>query len=139
VNDEARALEWQWVRAGLLVVAGLVAAALIGWGIRSARYEDVAFQETRRCLVEEKGIAVQPTHDLIARTADLGALDLVVETNPVTVSVASSVEQAERIAAAYRQVGGDLGTRLEVRGRTVYLWEAAPSGTQRQTMYDCGY
>jgi hypothetical protein len=139
VSDDAQALEWYWLRVGLVVVAGLVVAALAVWGIQTARYEDVGFLETRRCLVEEKGLAVRQTRDLIARTADRGALDVVVEGNPVTVSVASSVARAERIAAAYRQVGGELGPRLEVRGRTVYFWEAAPTSPQLQTMYECHY
>jgi hypothetical protein len=63
----------------------------------------------------------------------------VIETNHVTVSVASSSERAERIVESYRSVAGELGERLELRGRTVYLWERPPSPTQRQTLFDCTY
>ena len=127
------------LRGGFAVVALLVVAALVGWGIQTAVWEDPAFEKTQRCLVNEKGAAVEPSRDPIARSAELGALDTVIETNRVTVSVAGSTEGAERIAAAYRSVGGELGERLELRGRTVYLWERSPSPTQRQTLFDCTY
>jgi hypothetical protein len=131
--------EWRYLRGGFVVVALLVTAALVGWGVQTAVWEDPAFEETTRCLVNEKGTAVETTRDPIARSADLGALDTVIETNHVTVSVASSSERAERIVESYRSVGGELGERLELRGRTVYLWERPPSPTQRQTLFDCTY
>jgi len=139
VSTPVRADEWRYLRGGLLAVAALVAAALLGWGIESARYVDRAFAETRRCLVDEKGAPVQPTRDPVARSADLGALDTVIETNRVTVSVSSNADRAERVVSAYRSVGGELGRRLELRGRTVYLWERPPSPTQRQALFDCTY
>ena len=131
--------DWPYVRGGLVAVALLVTAALVAWGIQAAVYEDPGFEKTLRCLVNEKGAAVTTPRDPIAGSAELGALATVVETNGVTVSVAASETSAERVAAAYRSVGGDLGERLEVRGRTVYLWERPPSPTQRQTVYDCAY
>ncbi len=131
--------EWKYLRGGFVVVALLVTAALVGWGVQTAVWEDPAFEETTRCLVNEKSAAVETTRDPIARSADLGALDTVIETNHVTVSVASSSERAERIVESYRSVAGELGERLELRGRTVYLWERPPSPTQRQTLFDCTY
>jgi len=131
--------EWSYLRVGFAAVALLVVAALVGWGIQTAVWEDPAFEKTQRCLVNEKGAAVEPSRDPIARSAELGAFDTVIETNRVTVSVAGSTEGAERIVAAYRSVGGELGERLELRGRTVYLWERSPSPTQRQTLFDCTY
>jgi hypothetical protein len=131
--------EWRYLRVGFLAVLALVVAALVSWGIQTAIWEDPAFEETRRCLVSEKGIAVEPTRDPIARSAELGALRTAIETNGVTISIASSEEAAERILAAYRSVAGDLGTRLELRGRTVYLWDGEPSPSQRQTLFDCTY
>jgi hypothetical protein len=131
--------EWRYLRVGFLAVLALVVAALVSWGIQTAIWEDPAFEETRRCLVSEKGIAVEPTSDPIARSAELGALRTAIETNGVTISIASSEEAAERILAAYRSVAGDLGTRLELRGRTVYLWDGEPSPSQRQTLFDCTY
>ena len=131
--------EWAYLRAGLAVVAVLVAAALVSWGVQTAVYEDPAFERMQRCLVNEKLVAVEPATDPIARSAELGALRTVIETNGVTVSVAASRSGAERLADAYRSVGGDLGARVELRGRTVYLWDREPSPTQRQTLFDCTY
>ena len=131
--------EWRFLRAGLVTVGVLVVAALVGWAVQTARYEDTGFRELGRCLVEEKGAPIARTYDPIALSAELGALDTVIETNRVTVSVSGDEKEAERIGANYRAVGGELGERLEVRGRTVYLWERAPSPTQRQALFDCTY
>ena len=131
--------EWRFLRAGLVAVGVLVVAALVGWAVQTARYEDTGFAQLRRCLVEDKGAPVTQTRDPIARSAELGALDTVIETNRVTVSVAGDEQGAERIAANYRSVADDLGTRLELRGRTVYLWERVPSPTQRQALFNCTY
>lgn len=131
--------EWAFLRAGFVAVGALAVAALVGWAVQTARYEDPGFDELRRCLVEERGAQVTATRDPIARSAELGALDTVIETNPVTVAVAGDADSAERLAASYRAIADDLGTRLEVRGRTVYLWEREPSPTQRQALFDCTY
>lgn len=129
--------DWVFLRAGLAAVAALIVAALVGWAVESARYEDRGFEQLRRCLIDRKGVTVRPTRDPIARSAELGAFDTVIETNGITVSVASTPEQAERIVANYRAVGGELGRRLEVRDRVVFLWEREPSPTQLQAVIDC--
>ncbi len=131
--------EWRYLRAGLAAVGVLVVAALVGWAVQTARYEDPGFESLRRCLVEEKGATVTATRDPIARSAELGALDTVIETNPVTIAVADEEEGAARLVSNYRAVADDLGARLELRGRTVYLWERPPSPTQRQALFDCTY
>jgi hypothetical protein len=131
--------EWAFLRLGFAAVGLLVVAALVGWAIETSRYEDRGFQELGRCLVEERGAPVEATRDPIARSAELGALDTVIETNRVTVAVAGDAKKAERIASNYRSVADDLGERLEVRGRTVYLWERPPSPTQRQALFNCTY
>jgi hypothetical protein len=131
--------DWVFVRAGFAAVAALMVAALVGWAVDTARYEDPGFDLLTRCLSQEKGAPVEQTRDPIARSAELGAVDTVLETNPVTVSVADDREEAEEIVANYVAVGGDLGPRLELRGRTVYLWERPPSPTQRQALFDCTY
>ena len=131
--------EWRFLRAGLAAVGVLVAAALVGWAVQTARYEDPGFRELKRCLVEDRGAPVADTRDAVARGAELGALDTVIETNPVTVSVTGDEKAAQRLAASYRAVASDLGPRLELRGRTVYLWQRPPSPTQRQALFDCTY
>jgi hypothetical protein len=131
--------EWVFLRAGLVAVGVLVVAALVGWAIQTARYEDPGFENLTRCLVEQKGAQVEETRDPIARSAELGALDTVIETNPVTISVADDESEAKQLASSYRAVADDLGPRLELRGRTIYLWERPPSPTQRQALFDCTY
>ena len=129
--------DWVFLRAGLAAVAVLIVAALVGWVVESARYEDRGYEQLRRCLIDWKGATVTSTRDPIARSAELGAFETVIETNGITVSVARNREEAEEIVAHYRAVGGELGTRLELRGRLVFLWEREPSPTQLQAMIDC--
>jgi len=131
--------DWVFLRAGLVAVGVLVAAALVGWAVQTAGYEDPGYRELRRCLVEEKGARVSGTRDPVARSAELGALDTVIETNPVTIAVADDEKEAARLVASYQSVAGNLGPRLELRGRTVYLWQRPPSPTQRQALFDCTY
>lgn len=132
--------EWPYVRGGLFVVATLLAAAVVGWGVYGAVHDETtAYELMTRCLTYEKHVALEQPRDPIARSAELGALRTVIETNGVTVSVSSSPEEVARIVAAYRSVGGELGPRVEQRGGTVYLWDRAPSPTQRQTLFDCTY
>lgn len=121
------------------MVGLLTLAALVSWAIQTATSDDPAFERTRSCLVNEKKATVGRANDPIAGSAELGALRTVIETNGVTISVAGSTGEAARLVAAYRAVGGALGPRLELRGRTVYLWDRAPSPTQRQTLFDCHY
>jgi Flp pilus assembly pilin Flp len=139
VTDTATSVEWPYLRAGFIAVMILVVAALIGWGIDSAFWEDKAFEKVSTCLVNEKGATLETTHDPIALSAELGALRTVIETNGITVSVASDAKSAEKLVAAYHSVGGELEGRLERRGRMVYLWDRPASPTQRQTMFDCQY
>jgi hypothetical protein len=132
--------EWAYLRAGLLAVATLLAAAVAGWRVHDAVHDEpTAYDLMTKCLRNEKGVVLHQTRDPVARSARQGAFAAVIETNGVTVSVAREPREAERLAAAYRAVGGELGTRLELRGRTVYLWERPPSPTQRQTLFDCTY
>jgi len=131
--------DWAFLRAGFAAVALLIVAALVGWGVQTAGYEDRGFQDVERCLVNEKGATLETPRDPVAQSAELGALRTVIETNGVTAAVAKDARSAARIVESYRAVAGDLGTRLEQRGRMVFLWDRAPSPTQRQTLFDCTY
>jgi hypothetical protein len=140
VTDAAASGEWPYLRAGFIAVSTLVAAALIGWAIDSVLWEDRALEKVSACLVNEKGLPLDTPRDAIAQSAELGALRTVIETNGVTISVASNRESAERIVAAYSRIADDLEEgRLERRGRLVYLWDRPASPTQRQTLFDCEY
>ena len=130
-------------RAALLGVGAAFAlvAAQLGVGTAwSLTHDDPTELElVRRCLEREKGLAVEPTgDDPVAQSARGGTFRTVVEGNLVTLSVATSAEEVERLRAAYLAVG-DPGSRLDVRGRYVALWRRDPSPTQRQGTYDCAY
>jgi hypothetical protein len=133
--------DWVFLRAGLLMVAALCSAALVAWGVESVVHDEPGpVASITKCLVAEKGLTLETTRDPIAQSAELGALRTTVETNGVTISVASDVKSAERIVAAYRQVAADLAAgQLERRGRLVYLWDRPASPTQRQALFDCEY
>lgn len=141
MNGTASSYEWAYLRAGLVAVAVLLVVAVVGWRVQQAVGDEAAtaLERTTICLRYEKHATIQTSVDPVARSADEGALRTVIETNAVTMSIASSPEEAGRIMSAYRAVAPELGARLELRGRTVYLWERPPSPTQRQTLFDCTY
>ena len=130
------------VLLALGVVLVFVAAEVVVSSVAGAlRDVPTPLERTIRCLRFEKGLEVStPPRDLIAGSADRGALSTVVEGNPVTLSISSDDEDAIRLVDLYERVSGAvLGTRLERRGRIVYLFFARPSPTQRQILYDCAY
>ena len=133
--------DWAFLRAGLLAVAALCVAALVGWGVYSAVHDERPIVERITiCLRAEKGVRVETPRDPIAASAELGALRTVIETNGVTIAIAKNRENADRILASYRRVAPDLEAgRLERRGRLVYLWDRPASPTQRQALFDCEY
>jgi hypothetical protein len=123
-----------------MIAALVVVAAQLGVGAAwSLTHDDLTILElTRRCFEREKGLVVEPTRgDAVAESAGGGTLRTIVEGNLVTVSVATSVAEVERLRAAY--AAGGPGARLDVYGRYVNLWLRDPSRSQRQGAYDCAY
>ena len=88
MSADVRSAEWTYLRGGLFAVAALFVAALVGWGIQTAVYDDPGFRQMSKCLINEKGATLETPRDPIATGAELGALRTVVETNGVTASVA---------------------------------------------------
>ena len=131
---ERRAARLGLVGALVVVLAQLVVAS--AW---SLTHDDPTLLDlTRRCLEREKGLVVEATAgDRVAASAGGGTLRTVVEGGLVTIALATSEAEAERLRAAY--AAGDPGARLDVRGRYVALWLPPPSPTQRQVTYDCAY
>ncbi len=84
-------------------------------------------------------IATVPAGDPIADSAGAGSLRATIETNGVTLALAKTEAEAEKIERYYQAVGTNLEGRLERRGRSVFLWDRVSSPTQRQGMYDCQY
>jgi len=130
-------------RAARLGLLGALVVVLVQAGVASAwslTHDDpTTLDLTRRCLEREKGLAVEPTtEDPVAASARGGTLRTVVEGGLVTLSIAASEAEVERLVAAYEAAGDD-PPRLDVHGRYVALWLRAPSATQRQAIYDCAY
>lgn len=125
-------------RLVLWTLAAVTAAFLLLGGIGDILAPDVSRVEaTRRCLVGERGFLVFEASLAPALEADDGALETAIEGNGVTYALAGSPAEAERIARAFGRLRP--AGFVEVRGRNVYRWDAAPSPTQRQAAYDCSY
>ncbi len=124
---------------GLIGALAVVVGQLCVGAAWSLTHDDpTTIELTRRCLERERGFAVEPTSgDAVAESASGGTLRTIVEGNLVTLSVAASLAEVERLRAAYGE--SDPGTRLDVYGRYVNLWLRDPSPTQRQGTYDCAY
>jgi hypothetical protein len=144
MNEPRGSAEWRYLRVAFVVVLAFVVAQLVGWLVyRSVHHGPTALSLTDRCLRREKLLSVGPVlDDPVARSARGGALATRVEGNGVHVAIATSDAEAAALVATYlEKTGRNVETRLERRGRVVYLWEQAlaPTPTQRQTMYDCWY
>jgi hypothetical protein len=128
--------------AGLGLVGALALVATqfsvgAAWSLTHDDPDELAL--TKRCLEREKGLVVEPTTaDPVASSARGGTLRTTVEGGLVTLSVARSQAEVERLRAGYA-AAGDSGPRLDVHGRYVALWLREPSRTQRQVTYDCTY
>jgi hypothetical protein len=130
-------------RAARLGLLGALVVVLAQVGVASAwsiTHDDPTILDlTRRCLEREKGLVVEPTTgDPVAASARGGTLRTVVEGGLVTLSIASSEAEVDRLRAAY-EAEGESGPRLDVHGRYLALWLREPSPTQRQATYDCAY
>jgi hypothetical protein len=125
---------------GLVGALFVVGAQLSVGTVWSLRHDDpTEIELTRRCLEREKGLEVEPTQgDPVAESARGGTLRTVVEGGLVTLSVATSRAEVERLRAGY-VAQGDPGSRLDIRGRYVALWLREPSRGKRQVTYDCAY
>lgn len=134
-------LEWAYVRIALGVVAVVAVVDVAAWKVRDIVHpRPTRLEQTVACLRDNRGVvAIVPAGDPLADSAKAGSLRATIEGNDVTVAIARSEGEAEKIQAGYRAVGVDLVGRLERRGRSVFLWRDTASPTQRQAMYDCQY
>jgi hypothetical protein len=126
-------------RLGLVVATILVGAQAVVGAAWSLSHDDpTELALTKRCLEREKGLTIEETtNDPVAESADGGTLRTIVEGNLVTLSLGTSKDEVERLAAGYAE--DDPGPRLDVRGRYVALWLRDPTRSQRQDTYDCAY
>lgn len=132
--------EQRAARLGALVALFAAAAQLVvasGWSL--THDDPTVIERTRQCLEREKGLALEATvDDAVAASASGGTLGTIVESNPVTIMVAASEAEVERLRADYAGLGVP-AARLDVHGRYMALWQRDPSPTQRQVTYDCAY
>jgi hypothetical protein len=128
-------------RLGLVVAAVAVGFQLVVGAAWSLSHDDPTYLElTARCFTREEHTQVEPTTgDPVAGSASGGTLTTEVEGNLVTVSLVASGAEGERLRTAYLATGGDVGSRLEVRGRYVRLWHRPPTDSQRRTVDACEY
>ena len=126
-------------KAPLIAVAVIATASVIGSiSYNVGHHDPTRFDRMVTCLTEVKGVQITiPTRDPIAESAKVGALLTTVEGNPVTVSVARSEKEADKLVRNYHSVAGELADRLERRETSVYLFANPASPTQRQILYDC--
>jgi hypothetical protein len=127
-------------RLGLLAALVVVLAQLCIASAWSLTHDDpTVLGLTRRCLEREKGLTVEATTgDPIAASASGGTLRTEIEGGLVTISIAGSQAEADRLLAAYA-AAGDTPPRLDAHGRYIALWLRDPSPTKRQVTYDCAY
>jgi hypothetical protein len=133
--DERRAARLGLSAAAVVVLVQLGVGA--AWSLRND--DPTELDLTRRCLERDKGLTIEATtEDSVAASASGGTLRTVVEGGLVTVSVAGSHAEVERLRAAYA-THDDPGRRLDVHGRYVFFWLREPRRGQRQVTYDCAY
>ena len=126
------------LRALAIVVAAVFALAVVD-AIAFREEEEARVELVRRCLETERSA---PTVDVElgspARAASQGALKALVEGNFVTIGLAASNEEGERLEQAFAAAPPPIGF-IERRGRIVFRWSQPPSPTQLQAVYDCSY
>jgi hypothetical protein len=127
-------------RLGVIAAVVAVGAQLVVAAAWSLGHDDPTVLElTRRCLEREKGLVVEPVaDDPVAASARGGSVRAHVEGGLVTIGIATSRAEVERLRAAYA-AAGDPGPRLDVTGRYVELWLREPSANQRRIARDCVY
>ncbi len=133
--DERRAAGLGLIAAVVVVLVQLGVGAAWSLGNDDPTVLDLA----RQCFERDKGLTVEATRDdPVAASASGGSFRTDVQGGLVTVSVARSQDEVERLLAAYA-AHDDPGRRLDVHGRYVYLWLREPQRGQRQVTYDCAY
>jgi hypothetical protein len=137
---EARAGERWWVTIGVVVAASVLALQVVAGLVREAVTHEASHLERVQTCLTERNTPFEPVAgDLIALSAARGALRTTVDGNALTVALAGSEKDAERVYDAYASVASAdvVATRLEQRRKVVLLWDAAPTAGQRDFMYLC--
>ena len=126
---------------GALVVVGVLLLAEVAFGtVREAVSDEPStLEKVQKCLTERATPFEPVRDDLIASSAERGALRSEVEGNRVTVALGSSEDDADRVYGAYTAVAPDevVQTNLELNRKVVFFWEVPPTTSQRDFMHLC--
>lgn len=132
--------ERRWVRIGLVVVGVVALVQVVAGTVRTAVAPGPsALERVEKCLTERSTPFQTVTDDPVAQSAGRGALRTTVEGNPVTFALGRSEGDARRVYDDYTAVMSSdaASARLDLHGRVVFLWDAAPSQSQRDFVYLC--
>jgi hypothetical protein len=132
-------VEVRYVAAAVVVVASFFFLQLLGGWIREVVSDEPSHLElVQTCLTERKVAFEPPSGDVVALSAERGALRASVEGNAVTIALGGSERDARRVYESYVSVAEpDLGARLERSRKVVFLWDAPPSSAQRDFVLLC--
>jgi hypothetical protein len=128
------------VYAGIALAGVLLLGQVALGGIRQVVIDEASPLElVQTCLVERDTPFMPVTNDLVALSADRGALSTVVQGNRVTLVLGGSEKDAERLYDAYVTVAPSVvrDSLLDRRRKVVYLWANAPTHEQREFAYLC--
>jgi hypothetical protein len=132
--------ERRWLRIGLAVVGVFLLAQLLGGAVRTAVSPGPsALERVQTCLTERSTPFETVTDDPVAQSAGRGALRTSVEGNRLTIALGSSERDARRVYDDYTRVMSPeaAATLLDLHRRVVFLWESAPTQSQRDFGYLC--
>ena len=132
--------ELAWIRIGVVVASVVLCLQVAGGAVRAAVVDTPSRLElVQRCLVERSTPFGAVSGDPVALSASRGALTATVDGNRVTIALAGSESEAQRLVDAYAAVASAevLRTLLDQRRKVVFLWERAPTASQRDFAYLC--
>jgi len=137
--DRPRA-ERRWIGIGVVVAAGILLVQIVGGLAREALTDAPSRLElVQTCLVERDTPFEDVSADPIAQSASRGAIRTTVGGNAVTIALAGSESEAQRLVDAYAAVSSAeiVGTLLDRRRKVVFLWSRVPTTAERDFAYLC--
>lgn len=138
--SEGLSRERRFVVAAVIAVASLLGLQVLAGIVREAVADEPSVLElVQTCLVERSTAFEPSSDDPIAASAGRGALRVLLDGNAVTVALGRSERDAERLYEAYSSVASAdvVATRLSRDRNVVFLWDAEPTGEQREFMALC--
>jgi hypothetical protein len=138
--SEPTRAERRWLWIGIVSVAAVALVQVVAGTVRTeASPGPTALERVHECLKERSTPFSAVSDDPVAESAGHGALRTSVEGNPVTFALGRSEADARRIYDDYTAVmsSAAASARLDLHGRVVFLWDDAPSQSQKDFVYLC--